>query len=70
MSEDKTFAPHGSTGPILKHRYANGATSVDIGAKGGNVGLMDGSVLWKGVGEMKVYRGSKLWEEDGCFTIW
>ena len=37
---------------------------------GGNVGLMDGSVSWKGVGEMKIYRGSKMWDEDGCFTIW
>ena len=70
VSEDKTFAPHGATGPILKQSYANGATSADIGAKGGNVGLMDGSVSWKGIGEMKIYRGSKLWEEDGCFTIW
>ena len=70
ISEDKTFAPHGATGPILKTSNANGATSVDIGAKGGNVGLMDGSVSWKDVKKMKIYRGSKLWDEDGCFTIW
>ena len=70
VSEDKTFAPHGATGPILKQSYANGATSADIGAKGGNSGLLDGSVSWQGVGQMKIYRGSKLWEEDGCFTIW
>ena len=70
VSEDKTYAPHGATGSILVNNYANGSTSLDIGAKGGNIGLMDGSVSWKDVKQMKIYRGSKLWDEDGAFTIW
>src|SRR5207248_3574778 len=45
----QTFAPHGKNGTILSGGdYSNpgaaGASSADIGAVGGNVGLLDGSV--------------------------
>ncbi|MBI4326779.1 MAG: prepilin-type N-terminal cleavage/methylation domain-containing protein [Chloroflexi bacterium] len=71
----KTFAPHGSRGPILKDRdFANesaaGATPETIGAAGGNVGLLDGSVSWKRISAMNPYRGSQLWDSDGCFAAW
>ena len=71
----KTFAPHGSRGPILRDRnYANdgadGASSATIGAAGGNVGLLDGSVAWRKISEMQIYRGSFLWEDNGCWAAW
>jgi type II secretory pathway pseudopilin PulG len=71
----KTFAPHGWAGPILKGRdfgnpSAEGATSKEIGAVGGNVGLLDGSVSWKPIQRMDHYRGSMKWEDSGCFAAW
>jgi prepilin-type N-terminal cleavage/methylation domain-containing protein len=71
----KSFAPHGSGGPILKegdfsNPSADGASSAAIGAVGGNVGLLDGSVNWKPIGDMKPYRGSRLWGSGGCFAVW
>jgi prepilin-type N-terminal cleavage/methylation domain-containing protein len=71
----QTFAPHGKNGPILKNRdvgniSALGASSKTIGAVGGNVGHLDGSVLWKPISKMKYYKGSRLWEESGCFAAW
>ena len=71
----KTFAPHGSRGPVLKNRdagnpSAQGATSREIGAAGGNIGSLDGAVLWKPIAKMKLYRGSRLWGQDGCFAAW
>ena len=71
----KTFAPHGANGPVLRDNdfsnpAATGASSKDIGAVGGNVGLLDGSVAWKNIGQMKPYRGSRLWDDSGCFGVW
>lgn len=71
----KTLAPHGANGPILRGRdFANGsargATSEDLGAKGGHVGLADGSVNWKPIGKMQVYRGSRKWDVSGCIAAW
>lgn len=72
----KTFAPHGARGPVLKDRdepgnpSAEGATSATIGAVGGNVGLLDGSVAWRGMKQMQSYRGSRLWGDDGCHAAW
>ncbi|MEI6355755.1 MAG: hypothetical protein WCP53_01485 [Verrucomicrobiota bacterium] len=42
----------------------------DPGAKGGNVGLLDGSVIWKGIQQMRRYRGSQIWGADGCYGYW
>jgi prepilin-type N-terminal cleavage/methylation domain-containing protein len=71
----KTFAPHGSRGPVLKdldygNTSAGGVASETIGAVGGNVGLLDGSVSWKKINQMRAYRGSQLWEDSGCYAAW
>ena len=71
----KTFAPHGSRGPILKNLdYGNvsagGVASEQIGAVGGNIALLDGSVNWKKINQMRSYRGSQLWEDSGCYAAW
>jgi hypothetical protein len=71
----KTFAPHGRRGPILReddasNPSAEGASSKEVGAAGGNVGLLDGSVSWKQIGQMNAYRGSRLWGSGGCFALW
>jgi prepilin-type N-terminal cleavage/methylation domain-containing protein len=49
---------------------AKGATSQSLGAEGGNVGLVDGSVAWRAIGQMRVYRGSRKWDVSGCFGAW
>jgi len=71
----RTFAPHGKNGPINQavdaaNRDAGGASSVAVGAVGGNVGLLDGSVVWKKASQMKIYRGSQMWGDDGCWAMW
>ena len=71
----KTFAPHGVSGPILRagdfsNPDADGASSAAIGAAGGNVGLLDGSVSWKPISQMQPYRGSRRWGSGGCFAVW
>jgi prepilin-type N-terminal cleavage/methylation domain-containing protein len=75
----KLLAPHAAGGAAVKqaayfedHPEATRQTSRDIGAKGGNVGLLDGSVGWKDVNRMRVYRGSQLeaWAENGCLAMW
>lgn len=73
--EMKTFAPHGRRGAVLEagdpgNASAEGAPSEQIGAVGGHVGCLDGSVSWRHIRDMKIYRGSRLWEEGGCFTSW
>jgi hypothetical protein len=71
----KTFAPHGRGRPILTAGdYSNtdtsGASSAAIGAMGGNVGLQDGSVSWKKVQQMRIYRSSQKSNYDGCWAMW
>ena len=73
--EKMTFAPHGARGAILESGHAGnesyeGIPSEQIGAVGGHLGFLDGSARWKHIADMKVYRGSRLWEETGCFTVW
>jgi len=57
-----------------RRRYSNadasGASSADIGGAGGNVGLLDGSVAWKNVIQMRIYRGSQQWGDSGCRAMW
>lgn len=74
-SEMMTFAPHGARGAILEAGHSGnmsfeGAPSEQIGAVGGHVGYLDGSANWKHIRDMKIYRGSREWGEDGCFTAW
>lgn len=71
----QTFAPHGKNGPILiggdhSNPDATGASSAQIGAAGGNLGLLDGSVSWKNVTQMRTYRGSQQWGDNGCWAMW
>jgi prepilin-type N-terminal cleavage/methylation domain-containing protein len=59
------MAPHGKTGPIIRTSpaspntpatFINGVSSEtpeSIGGMGGNVGLLDGSVLWKKMRQMQ-----------------
>jgi len=73
--EMMTFAPHGSRGAILESGHAGnssfeGAPSEEIGAAGGHLGLMDASVSWKHIRDMKIYRGSRQWDDTGCYTTW
>jgi prepilin-type N-terminal cleavage/methylation domain-containing protein len=72
--ENKTFAPHGSRGPICQGGFLNtnalGASSAAIGAVGGNVGLLSGSVTWRKIAAMRVYRGSQYYAEDGLWAMW
>jgi prepilin-type N-terminal cleavage/methylation domain-containing protein len=77
-AEQRTFAPHGKSGPILNGTDASNQssaaapnkTSLELGAAGGNVGLLDGSVAWKRASQMLTYRGSQQWGDDGCRAMW
>lgn len=73
--ERRTFAPHTRNGVALSgtdasNRGANGMSSQQMGALGGNVGLLDGSVSWKKIQQMQVYRGSQQWGTAGCWAMW
>jgi prepilin-type N-terminal cleavage/methylation domain-containing protein len=61
-ADGRSFAPHTSSGPVL---YA-----ADIGAAGGNVGVLDGSVSWKRTGQMQTYAGSQAVSFGGCWAMW
>lgn len=74
-AERKTFAPHGKAGPVLRgndfsNESADGLASAAIGAEGGNIGLVDGSVRWKAIRHMNVYSGSQKWGDGGCHAAW
>ena len=71
----QSFAPHGRNGAILQgldasNPNASGASAQAIGAAGGNLGLLDGSVTWKNISTMEVYRGSQQWANSGCWAMW
>ncbi len=70
-----SFAPHGARGPILRNGDfsnvgAQGSSPQRIGAVGGNIGLVDGSVNWKPISQMKQYRGWSSQLEDECWALW
>jgi prepilin-type N-terminal cleavage/methylation domain-containing protein len=69
--EQRTWAPHGTRGPITQYgdQGKGGMTSVEAGAAGGNSCLMDGSVSWKHISSMKYYQGSQI-HMNGCRTMW
>lgn len=76
-SYQRILAPHTSRGPLIRdeayfelHPEAYQQTPVAIGAQGGNVGLLSGSVEWKSIARMKSYRSSQLWGADGSFGLW
>ena len=75
--DKRIWAPHGKRGPVLTTDpsnqgglYAKRTTPADIGAAGGNVGLLDGSVSWKNITTMRIYRGSQQWDNGGCIAMW
>ena len=73
--DQKSFAPHGSGGPILRtgdyaSPSAGGAPSAAIGGQGGNVGLLSGSVAWRNINVMGTYRGSQSQGTEGCWAMW
>ncbi len=79
--DGRTWAPHGRNGPILQgtddsdvgafgRLGGGGQSSASIGAKGGNVGLLDGSVSWRKISRMEVYQGSLGMGDSGCIAMW
>jgi len=72
----QTYAPHSKSGSVLQaadpndNSGAGGSSSAEIGATGGNVGLLDGSVQWRNIRQMNTYRGSQQWDNDGCWAMW
>jgi prepilin-type N-terminal cleavage/methylation domain-containing protein len=76
--DGRTWAPHGKNGPILKGSDESNQSfgmwgnqsSAQIGAMGGNVGLLDGSVSWRNINEMHVYQGSLGYGDNGCIAMW
>jgi prepilin-type N-terminal cleavage/methylation domain-containing protein len=71
----RSVAPHGRSGPVqaagdFSNQSAEGASSEQLGATGGNIGNLDGSVAWRGIKQMKLRRGSQHWEQDGCWAMW
>ncbi len=57
------MAPHGRSGPVNRGgqtflRTSTGETPISIGGAGGNVGFLDGSVIWKNMKDMKTNRAS------------
>jgi prepilin-type N-terminal cleavage/methylation domain-containing protein len=56
-------APHTRSGSVLQNgssytRTLPGRTAIDIGAQGGNVGGLDGSVIWKTTRQMRTNQAS------------
>ena len=76
-SYQRILAPHTARGPVIRDESyfeqrpeAYQQNPQNIGAQGGNVGLLDGSVAWKDIKRLRNYRGSQLWDADGCFGLW
>lgn len=76
-SYQRIVAPHAARGAVVRderyfeqHPAAYQQRPADIGAQGGNVGLLDGSARWKRIAEMRAYRASQLWGPDGAFGYW
>jgi prepilin-type N-terminal cleavage/methylation domain-containing protein len=70
-----SIVPHGPNGAVqsagdFSNGRADGAASAALGAKGGNIGSVDGSVLWRTIQNMKLRRGSQQWQNDGCWAMW
>ncbi|MSU61879.1 MAG: DUF1559 domain-containing protein [Pedosphaera sp.] len=81
ITEWLTFVPHAANGPKMKQGDSRLRTELGgdamkslnpmrFGAAGGNVAWLDGSARWKKASEMKLYRGSRLWGDDGALAIW
>jgi len=70
----QSMAPHGKHGVVLGEGFdptnpqAGGKTSQELGAVGGNVGLLDGSVAWKRIEKMKEYQLST--NQNELYGVW
>jgi hypothetical protein len=76
-SFQRILAPHTRGGAVVRDEYwfdahveAYSQTPKDLGALGGNIGLLDGSAAWKTMDKMRVYRTSQLWDDSGSFGYW
>jgi len=71
-----TFAPHGARGPILRkwgflqRRRAGNFAEAKSALSAANIGLVDGSVNWKPISQMKQYRGWSSQLENECWALW
>jgi prepilin-type N-terminal cleavage/methylation domain-containing protein len=70
-----SIIPHGRNGAVqssgdFSNANASGAASAALGAAGGNVGNLDGSVAWRAIKTMKLRRGSQQYGPDGCWAMW
>ena len=73
----RILAPHARHGAVVKeeawfnaHPEGYSMTPKEIGGEGGNVGRLDGSVSWKPMRQMTLYRTSQLWDDSGSFGYW
>jgi prepilin-type N-terminal cleavage/methylation domain-containing protein len=73
----RILAPHTARGAVVRdepyfdaHPEAYQQTPREIGGAGGNVGKADGSITWKPMSQMRLYRSSQLWEDQGSFGLW
>ena len=73
-SASRILAPHTARGYAIredKDFTANEAllsqTPRDIGAKGGNIGLMDGSVAWRDIWRMRAYKSGQSFDDTGLW---
>jgi len=69
-----TFVPHAKNGPVLtgvdvSNKGASGQPSTCLGASGGNVGLLDGSVSWKNAKLMRFYSACQGPPSE-CSAMW
>ncbi|MBX3733643.1 MAG: prepilin-type N-terminal cleavage/methylation domain-containing protein [Verrucomicrobiae bacterium] len=76
-SYHRILAPHARFGPVVRddawfdaHPEAFEQSPRDAGARGGHVGLLDGSVSWRDIRQMHRRRASQLWESEGAFGYW
>ena len=70
-----SIVPHGRGGAVqsagdFSNPEANGAASKALGATGGNIGNLDGSVIWRPIKSMIQRRGSQQYGTDGCWAMW
>jgi prepilin-type N-terminal cleavage/methylation domain-containing protein len=73
----RILAPHTPRGFSIKdepyfesHPAAYRQTARDVGGRGGNVGLLDGSVSWKDISKMRIFSGSQIWGDEGAIGMW
>jgi type II secretory pathway pseudopilin PulG len=68
---NRSMAPHGRNGPVVQVIMMNQPyDSRQIGGAGGHLVTLSGSLSWKPIAKMLLYRGSQMWDQDGCFAFW